>query len=176
MKKIISLLLLILNSYVYSQTKLDTLVYKKINELRTQSGLTTLSLEQNCNSAAKNHTRYILEINKTKWPNSHCGHNQEVLKRPIDRYMFYSKETPLRLGEVVLTITRNFSEISEDSMFTALSSQIVELWKSSKGHHAILVGDFTYIGVSTKFFTKKNGFNNSTNYRIVSTAVLMKKN
>jgi uncharacterized protein YkwD len=176
MKKIIILFLLAIQ-FVSAQTKLDSLVFGKVNQYRLENGLKEFKFDTVCFKSSKHHTSYLYRKNLAVWPNSFCGHSEDTLKDHSDRYKFYSNNKRfLHLGEVAQSISKNYKVIDTDYL-DKMASSIVDAWKSSPKHNElILKSDFLFGGVSCQYFTKSCGINTYLNYRIVATMLLVKNN
>lgn len=174
MKWSINFILLFVTCFCYSQTKLDSAIFNKVNQYRKSQNLKPVVWDSICFKAAKKHTTYLYQKNFSIWPQSFSGHTEDTLINPSDRYKFYSNNRKfLHLAEVSLSISRNYN--SNDSLLIdKISTQVVEGWKSSVKHNKILLDDFSFAGINCQYFTKSSGFRGGSNYRIVSTMVFVK--
>lgn len=173
MKKIITIVLVLLTNFVFSQSRLDTLIFKQINNLRFSKGLKELKWDTSCYLASKNQNDYLFERNKKLWPKVFCSHTQPVYKNPSDRFELYSNLRPESAGEVALAISKNY-DFETDSLLDTISIAVVNSWLSSPPHKKILLGRFTHIGINCQYFTKTTNYKFSLSYRIVATGVLIK--
>ena len=62
MKKILTILLTILTISSYGQTKLDLLIFDKVNEYRVENGLSTWVWESKVFLVAEKHNNYQVKI------------------------------------------------------------------------------------------------------------------
>ena len=175
MTKILTIVISLLSILCFSQTKLDILVFEKVNQYRIEKGLKEVKFDTSCYKASKHHTSYLYRKNISVWPKSFCGHSEDTLVDFTNRYEFYSpKNRYLHLAEVALSISKNY-KVSDTLFLEKMSTEIVNGWKSSPSHNKILLGsDFVFSGVNCQYFTKPCGINSILNYRIVSTMLFVK--
>lgn len=139
MKKILfTLILSIVSINLYSQTELDYLVLKKINEYRVSLNLKNLVFCEKSFLAAKHHTEYMVNEREV-------GHKENnTTPNPYDRLMkYYPNVSWKEVGENCTGTPfhgQNINELAED---------IVNNWKTSPIHNEIMTDpDFIYCGVS----------------------------
>ena len=175
MKSIITIILSLIVGICISQTKLDSIVFEKVNQYRIEKGLKEVKFDTACYKASKHHTSYLYTKNIITWPKSFCGHSEDTLVDFTNRYEFYvPKKRYLHLAEVALSISKNY-KISDTLLLEKISTEIVNGWKSSPNHNKILLGsDFVFSGVNCQYFTKPCGINSILNYRIVATMLFLK--
>lgn len=175
MKNVTIFILFIISSICKSQTKLDILVFEKINQYRKSLGVEEVKWDSICFNASKHHTSYLYRKNISIWPKTFCGHSEDTLKAHPDRYKFYSNNKRfLHLGEVALTISKNY-KVNDVDFLDKMATHILEGWKSSPEHNRLILNpDFLFGGVDCQYFTKPTGINTSLNYRIVATMLLVK--
>ena len=132
MKKILTLLSLILALNSYGQTVLDSLVFERINEYRVENGISTLTLDTSVYKAAYHHAKYLHD-NGSSW-----GHREDSLVKPWNRLkaqglFFWS------CGENIATFTANL--VSKDGWVDMedLSKQVLTQWINSPSHHWLLL-------------------------------------
>lgn len=175
MKNILTIIISLFSIFCFSQNKLDSLVFVKINEYRKSNKLKELTFDSNCYKTAKHHTSYLYRKNLSIWPKSLCGHSEDTLKTHADRYNFYSNHKRFsHVGEVAQVLSKNY-KIDDTDYLTKMANSIVEAWKSSPKHNELLLkSDFLYGGVNCQYFTKSTGMTTYVNYRIVSTMLLLR--
>jgi uncharacterized protein YkwD len=175
MKYLIILSLII--SSVFAQTKLDTIVFKKVNEYRKSIGVSPVEWNVICYKASEHHSKHLIRKNLSVFPSLFCGHSEDTLKNPSDRLdKYYNKKTDGGLGEVCQSFGHNIRHKDSTSYYEILAEKIVTNWKNSKDHNKILIDPkYKTFGVSSLYFTKPNGFKNSSHYIFVSTAVFYTK-
>jgi len=153
MKKLITLLSLILTLNSYGQTVLDSLVFKRLNEYRIENGKVALTLDTLVYKAAYHHSKYLHD-NGWDW-----GHREDSLVKPWDRLkaqglFFWSA------GENIATFTVNL--VSQDGWvdMEALSTQVLTQWIGSPSHHWLMLNEkinqgaiAVYIGSGKVFVT-----------------------
>ena len=137
-KKLITLLSLILTLNSYGQTAIDLVVWEKLNEYRVESGVQPLPLDTSVYKAAYLHSKYLHDNGyPSKYPLS-SGHYEEVLKNPSDRL---SAQGVLFIwcGENIGSFT--VGQFSEDGWvdMEAVANYIVDGWINSPGHHKLMI-------------------------------------
>lgn len=175
MKNILTIVLLFYCLITFSQSKLDSLVFDKVNQYRKSNNLQELKWDSICFKASRHHTSYLYRKNINIWPKSICGHSEDTLKTHSDRYNFYSNNKRfIHMGEVAQVISKNYM-IDDSDYLNKMANSILEAWKSSPKHNQILLkSDFVFGGVNCQYFTKPTGIITSVNYRIISTMLLLR--
>jgi uncharacterized protein YkwD len=175
MKKILTIIILLLSILGFSQTKLDSLVFTKVNQYRIEKGLKEVKFDTATFKAAKHHTSYLYRKNLDIWPNSISGHTEDTLVDFTNRYEFYApKKRYLHIAEVALSISKNY-KVDDTTILEKMSTEIIEGWKSSPKHNKILLtGDFVFAGVNCQYFSNPTGIKSSLNYRIVGTMLFVR--
>jgi len=167
------IILLFLSFSCFAQTKLDTLVFNKINEYRVSKGLNKVSWDTVCFKASKHHSEYLeRKAFKTKYDTITCGHEEKVsgFEHCWDRYGSYGGKLQ-SVGEIVETFNESYKD-SEVSFLDRMADSILVHWKNSSQHNAIILGvDFAFIGVSCVVIKRPVGLRGKTNYSVWSTCV-----
>jgi uncharacterized protein YkwD len=162
---------------VFAQSKLDTLVFNKINEYRKSLKLKPVEWDNVCYKAATHHSNYLVRKNLSVWPSTFCGHNEDTLKSASDRWTKYSKRKLIGgIGEICQTVPRNIKNVDSNTYYNKMAETILDNWKNSPKHNAIMIDpSYKKFGVSCKYFTKPNGFTNSKMYVFVPTGVFVEE-
>ncbi len=135
MKRSLTILFLFAALAGFCQTKIDTLVFEKINSYRESKHLSKLVW---CDIYAKDAKSHISFLN-------------------TEAKLSHSKRDP-GVGEVICDISGVYN-ISDDSAESKYADRIVEAWKSSKHHNAILLNKkIKSMGVSSQISKNKTGF------------------
>lgn len=165
MKKIISIVLLAISLTSYSQTTLDSLVLKKINEYRKSKGVSELKWgDVNLQNAAEHHSDYLYSINLSKLEHAKQinmtprdqaniefvrGHEEEIPSKAVksqsskQRFEIYDF-----MRENVATVFGYMNAGNE-----TFAKNIVDSWIESPSHNATLLHpNMKFAGVSTKVF------------------------
>ena len=135
MKTILISLFMMFVLNMFSQTKLDKLVFKKINEYRKQKGLHEFLWDEKAYKASDHHLKYLLK-------NSTISHFENTIT--IDQHLRLEKygANPLLSGEN--TIVVSFSEMNEE----LIANDIVNGWKGSPGHNENMLSEYKKSAVS----------------------------
>ena len=168
MKNIITTIFIMLSLSLFSQTKIDTLVFNKVNEYRISMCLNPLKWETTCFKASEIHTKYLKHTNKV-------GHTEDTLVNPQDRLKFFDKKGKWTIiNEVALsTKPRNIKD-TEIDINEKLATDVVEVWKSSKDHNDILLNkNCSFSGVSCLVIKQPFGIKGINNYRVISTMLIV---
>ena len=120
---------------MFSQTKLDKLVFKKINEYRKQKGLHEFLWDEKAYKASDHHLKYLLK-------NSTISHFENT--NTPNSYLRLKKYgvAPLLSGENITVIS--FSETNEE----LIAINIVNSWKSSPPHNKTMLSEYKKSAVS----------------------------
>lgn len=183
------LLFLFLSLSTFSQTKLDTLLFNKVNEYRVSKNLKELKWDTSAYKATKHHTLYLAEnkfnspkffleltkkdrystssiiIKSLKYP-----HREDsiIFNLPSDRYKYYGGNYNY-IGEIIAGMNKSIK--SDDSLkFEKLSIEILNGWKNSPEHNKILlIPNITKGGCSTIIEIIEQGIKNYKIYFTTST-------
>lgn len=138
---LITLLLTVVSLTTYSQSKLDYLVLKRVNQYRTELGLNTLKFNDTLFLIAEHHTDYIVKVGER----THT--EKSDTPNPYDRFCKYGLRRGFtELGEIIA-----FATYVENKSLNDVAEYIFQQWKGSPGHHKIMTTPkFVKVGVSTK--------------------------
>ena len=143
MKKLITVLLLVLSITSYSQTQLDKEIFRLINEYRISNDLTAWVWSQDAFNVAEKHNLYQVQRNKV----THKGINNSGSR---DR---------LTAGNVECWASgENLAKIYSATLSLAeIAARTVQVWINSKPHHELLLYNccFIYGSISSKVTTNK---------------------
>ncbi|MBI4930016.1 MAG: CAP domain-containing protein [Bacteroidetes bacterium] len=149
MKQKLTILLLLTSLFVAAQTKLDSLVFQKINEYRIAKGLNALVWSSSLYKAAQHHSEYLVKLNRQLKSdvtlNFIIGHFEN---QKVDGILSMSFE------ERINKFYRN-SNASECVAFFGMlknnfekgANSIIYIWKRSPQHNAILLEPNSKFGV-----------------------------
>jgi len=168
MKNLFTILFLFLTCSVFAQSKVDSLVFVKVNEYRLSLGLNKVEFDSVCYKAAKNQATYLASEKMV-------GHNQDVkgYENVFNRLNNFGNYNFNKAGEVCNFIP--FNIISSDSLsLNKLADKIVEAWKNSPDHNNVLIDPkFKYAGFFCKQVITKSGFVNVKHYENYNTMVFI---
>ena len=151
---------------VMAQTKLDTILFNKINEYRVSKGLNELKWDLSGYRAVDHHTiylvyhsynspsRYLKAVEQLKKEIGNgtgtkslvipCAleypHQEDsvVFCHFYDRYKYYGGRNEIRGGEVIAGTNRSIKD-GDSLVYEKLAVDILEAWKHSPGHNSILL-------------------------------------
>ena len=167
MKNLIIIITLFITSFVSAQTKLDSLVFVKVNEYRTSLGLNKVEFDTVSYLAADNQASYLFKYD------SIVGHSQNNIgfETPNKRYIYFGGNERASIAEVCNAVDTNL-KVDNDMYLDNLAKLIVDAWKNSFEHNKILIDSkYKFAGVSTKVKDSSTGVKNWTHYDIKSTMV-----
>ena len=166
MKSITTIIFTFISAVFVAQTKLDTLVFNKVNEYRISMGVSELKWDTTSFKAAKLHTNYLVRTGKV-------GHKEDTLIEPKDRLKVFDNTYKWTvINEVALSTNLNINKT--DSVDEKIADKIVDGWKKSPLHNmAILDTMCYYAGVECVVKIKPTGIKGIDNYQVVSTMVLV---
>jgi uncharacterized protein YkwD len=167
MKNLLIIIALFITSFVNAQTKLDSLVFVKVNEYRNSLGLTKVEFDTVSYKAADNQASYLFKCDSV------VGHNQKNtgLETPNKRYIYFGGDEHASTAEVCNSVNMNV-KIDDTMYLDKLATLIVDAWKKSPDHNKILITPkYKFAGVSTKVKTSSTGVKNWTHYEIKTTMV-----
>jgi uncharacterized protein YkwD len=166
MKNLITIIALFITTFVSAQTKLDSLVFVKVNEYRISLGLNKVEFDNICYKSAENQASYLFK-------NDSIGHSQNNIgfETPNKRYIYFGGNEHTSTAEVCNSVNMNF-KVNDSVYLDKLATLIVDAWKSSFEHNKILINSkYKFAGVSTKSTISSTGVKNWTHYDIKSTMV-----
>jgi uncharacterized protein YkwD len=170
------LILLLLSISCFAQTKLDSLVFNKVNEYRASKGLSKISWDTAAFKASKCHSDYLEGLAaKTNYTVITAGHSENAkgLEDAEDRFIHFGGKTKY-VGEIVLINSSNLKDNDADKL-DKLATSLVKQWKDSPKHNEImLTPNFNFGGISCKIITRPAGLRGITNYETWSTFVFAK--
>ncbi len=144
MKKILFICFLFVNSLAFSQSemcdvftgpqfsssKLDSILFDKINKYRVSKRLKKLVFDTYAVKASNHHSKY--QYNKCD-----VTHGEDTLKRPGDRYKYYGGNTT-NVAEVVVGSVCYVKE-GDPLYLEKIADSILNMWKKSPPHNAALL-------------------------------------
>lgn len=148
MKKILLILSILLTTLSYGQTKLDSLIFDKVNEYRISNGLSSWVWDAKVFLIAEKHNEYQVKIsNISHYELQDVSDHVEVSRLG---HRFDSVFTNwLRCGENIAVV--NTLDLSLEDIATAT----LEMWIASPPHHkALLAKRFKAGAVSSHHSTK----------------------
>ena len=127
MKKLITILLLVLTVISYGQTKLDMLVFKGINEYRVSHGVKPLIFDSLVWDDAEHHSAYLHEHGYPyDYPLS-SGHYEMELELPSDRLAHFGVDWNGYSGECITYFAARDTDMEN-------VAKVIDLWDSSPPH------------------------------------------
>jgi uncharacterized protein YkwD len=160
MKKILLFILIFSYLHIDAQTKLEKLVFDKINVYRTDSkhksslqhilGHTDFKIKFDTTlyKSAVNQSTYLSKEDET-YTNVHINRLDKRFRTPIERYSYYGGSS-IEVSENIILLPYNENdEITSDI--------IVDGWRKSKEHNIIMLSDGRFGSVSIILYKKKNG-------------------
>ena len=149
MKKFLTILLSILTISSYGQTKLDFLIFEKVNNYRIENGLVAWKWDNRVFLIAEKHNVYQLKISDISHKELLDAENHEE----IDRlgYRFDSVFTNwLRCGENIAVVN------TRDMTLEEIATATLEMWIASAPHNKTLLKPARYYAgaVSSHHSTK----------------------
>ena len=162
MKSLITIIALFITTFVSAQTKLDSLVFVKVNEYRISLGLNKVEFDNICYKSAENQASYLFK-------NDSIGHSQNNIgfETPNKRYIYFGGNEHASTAEVSNSVGKINLEDNDTMKLDKLATKVLDAWKSSEYHNAILISPkYKFAGVSTKVKTRSAGKKNWTNYVI----------
>ena len=167
MKNLVTIIALLITTFVSAQTKLDSLVFVKVNEYRASKGLNKVEFDIVSYKAADNQASYLFKYDSV------VGHNQNNIgfETTSKRYIYFSGNERASIAEVCNAVDTNL-KVDNDMYLDNLAKLIVDAWKNSFEHNKILIDPkYKFAGVSTKVKDSSTGVKNWTHYDIKSTMV-----
>lgn len=176
MRNIITKIFIILSVSLFSQTKLDTLVFNNINKYRDSLCLPNLTWDTISFKAAKHHSNYTLQ--KNTFNKNHLirvlGHSEDVLKSPSDRYDYYGGKNWTYVGEN-LAIVNPVYKNDDNLKLQKIADLLLKEWIKSPNHNKILLSKGNFGGVCCLVRTYESGFVDRKLYEVFSTFISVKK-
>tara|TARA_R110000824_G_scaffold368729_1_gene558100 strand:- start:1920 stop:2456 length:537 start_codon:yes stop_codon:yes gene_type:complete len=142
MKKLITILLLLLTLVSYSQTELDMLTFNALNEYRVEHGVKPLIFDSTVWGAAQHHSTYLSD---NGYPDNYVcssGHHELELVEFTDRLRYYGVKWGGTAVECVTSWGGNRND-EENAI------HVINQWDSSPSHkEGMLEKDVTRVGIS----------------------------
>ena len=132
MKKLITILLLILTITSYSQTELDMLVFESLNEYRIENGVEPLVFDSIVWEAAQHHSVYLSENGYPTEYVCSSGHLELGLVTFPDRLRHFNVRWSGTGGECIATWSGK--RTNEESV-----AQVIHQWDGSPSHKKVLL-------------------------------------
>ena len=166
MKAIIYIAFLLISASAFAQTALDSIILKKANEYRDSLCLQKLEFSKTCFSAAESQAAFQMK------DLSRITHDQNGSDIG-DRYKKASSSSRFGyLGEIIAACGKNFRD-SDSLINEKIAKDLIEIWKKSKDHNAILTSPrMKYAGSSAMIAVSKIGIRGWTRYDIRAVMVL----
>ena len=139
MKKLITILLLILTLSSYGQTKLDLLIFEKVNNYRTENGLDSWRWDDRVFVVAEKHDNYQLSISDISHDELIDVDGHEEISRLAHRFDAVFTDW-LRSGENLAVV--NIVDLSLEEIAT----KTLEMWIASPPHNRTLLHPTRYYG------------------------------
>lgn len=166
MKKIISIVLLMISLNGYAQTKLDSLVLQKVNEYRKSKGVPVLKWgDSNIQNGAEHHANYLYSINLSTLNEAKKLNMSPQDQANIEFIRGHEEETPSTsvkslssterfeiYGFIRENVTTIFGYMNDGN--ETFAKNIVDSWKQSSSHNATMLHpNMKFTGISTKVFS-----------------------
>lgn len=159
MKRILTVILLIISFSLSAQTALDIMLFNKINSYRVSNGVSEIIWDSNVFKAANHHSKYLKLLNKDSLKTI-ITHYERVDVDSLDeifdiegRLNHYSNIKDKLYGENITGVIKKES-FPEESLVEIIFNN----WKNSKQHNKILLNkDAKYGACSMVIFV--NDFN-----------------
>lgn len=148
MKNLLVLIFLVLTFTLSSQTRLDSLVLKEVNDYRISLKLNPLTFTKDCFLISEKQTSKLVET----------------------KNMLYHSDDFIR-GEVVNRVPSKI-DVNEKDPEVILAKEIVKSWKLSSEHNRILTSPkYKFAGSSSVITNKTKGFSGKMvfSYEVFST-------
>jgi uncharacterized protein YkwD len=162
--KYLVIILLFISNLSFTQTKLDSLVFDRINKYRDSIGLNKVEWNSIAFKTANNHSIYL--SNNSTNNNFICGHNQKTsgYETPTNRWRKFKGEDKTYFAEISNFTTTDKKE-DNDEFYSLIANKIIKLFINSEEHKKAMINDkVKFIGVSTTYKVKDNGVKKGTKY------------
>jgi uncharacterized protein YkwD len=174
MKYFITLIFTVVSILSFSQTKLDSLIFDKLNKYRDSLVLQKLEWDFSSFKSAKNQSTYL--SNSSTSDKIVCGHEQKNpgYETAIKRYFKLSGKQPIVFfSEVCSFVNVNKKESdSEDYIYNLIADKVIKGFMSSPEHNSAITNiKAKFAGVSTIYKLEENGFKKDTKYWLVKYSV-----
>eukprot|EP01050_Picozoa_sp_SAG11_P001528 SAG11_NODE_67_length_18762_cov_13.942560_9_plen_176_part_00 len=163
MRKLLITLLSILSIYSYGQTKLDFLIFEKVNNYRIDNGLSSWVWDDRVFLVAEKHDNYQLSISDISHEELVDVEGYEEINRLAHRFDSVFTDW-LRCGENIAVVNTYGMKLEE------IANKTLEMWVASPEHNKILLSVSRYCGGaisshhSTTWSRSRHSSNNSWVY------------
>jgi len=165
MKKLLLLTFILFFKTSFSQTNLDFLLFIKINDYRTDNGLSSWEWDPFIWGVSNKHTNYLVK-------SGYMGHRENIdvenhneVNGLLDRfkeknvYNYYVCNESISVGENVLVF------LPGDDPIEVVAKNMLQMWIDSPPHNQTLLNpDYTHGSVSCLKGTTWNGFSGNWLY------------
>lgn len=141
MKKLLTILLLILTISSYGQSELEIKIFKYFNDYRIEHNLTPLKFDKKVLLSSEHHNNYL---NDNGYPYNYIldnGHHEKELKYAADRLKHCGTTGFLGSGECILYTFREWKQNDDDLLKAA-----IKWWDNSPSHKRIMLLDYMDVG------------------------------
>ena len=157
MKKLITILLSLLVISSYGQTKLDFLIFEKVNDYRIENGLDSWGWDDRVFLVAEKHDSYQLTISDISHDELVDVDGHEEISRLAHRFDAVFTDW-LRCGENIAVVNIYKMTLEE------IANKTLEMWIASPPHNKILLSTTKYCGGAITWSRSKYASNNSWVY------------
>ena len=137
MKNLLLSLIFLCSLGVIAQTKLDSLVFKKINEYRVSNHVNPLVWDETLYPAANFHSTYLVELNKLDKDTFTVTHfqNNDKFKTPNQRASYFLKRD-VKVSECTNMCGFGFGKWAT---LEYAANSVLDTWKKSPKHNAAIL-------------------------------------
>ena len=136
MKNLLVSIFLVFTSSLFSQTRLDTLVLKEVNDYRVSLKLSQVTFSKDCFQISETHTKKLIQTKDSIY------HSDNFIGAEVVNYVTVKVDAKEKDPDVIL------------------AKEIVNSWKSSKKHNEILISTkYKFAGSSSMISKTITGFN-----------------
>ena len=165
MKTLVLISFYLLSISCFCQTKIDSILFDKINKYRISKNLNELKWDTISYKSSNLHTLYLQNKNIS----SHYEDSQQ-LKTPSDRFKYFGGKN--NVNEIITGVYKNYID-NELLIYDKLMNITLDNWIKSKPHNDILTNpSLKYGGCSTTVLISEQGIKNCKNYSTISVFIL----
>lgn len=140
MKKVIGIILFIISFSLNAQTKLDSMLFDKVNDYRESQGISRLMWDNDVYKAANHHSTYLKLINKDSLKTV-MTHAESKNVEGFEELMYFTDRISKYVKRDCILSSENITGTLKGPRFPEekLVDIIFENWKKSKKHCKIML-------------------------------------
>lgn len=171
MKTILTLIMFITTSVIFSQTSLEKKVFRIVNEYRDSLGLNQLEWDTTCYHASGLQSSY-LKLNNDILTHSNTNKGYETVSDRYKKSGGILKDGEYLIAEISNSLNKNY-KVCDSLVEEKIAKDIFLLWRNSIEHNKIMIQvNLKLAGCSVRMTETPGNTKSWKHYEVVTTMVL----